>query len=171
MIKAILFRGKRKPAPAVGYDPYSGFQLVLDNIVKDARRRIEHEEKFPFNDPVFDSIRPLFEVRRGDLSQSVVVLGGPHTSLTEHLITALAREHRWHLQVLAGTKFVLSDQDFVLQRLKAPTPLADFGNLMMHEPRERKIPHGQSPRQDPYDLCACDSGKRYRKCCGRGRTW
>lgn len=37
-------------------------------------------------------------------------------------------------------------------------------------PSKRPL-HGQSPRQDPYDLCACDSGKRYRKCCGRGRKW
>lgn len=47
-------------------------------------------------------------------------------------------------------------------------PLALLANLDYEQPKERSIP-GQSPRQDPYGPCNCESGKRYRKCCGRGR--
>lgn len=171
MIHRVVYRCKYKLAPLLGLDRYWGFRFVLDRLVEDQYTRIEHEDAFKFMDPHMEELRQRLTKSNTPFSQPLVILGGPHTNVTAHLIAMLAHEHRWHMHMLAGTHFALSTDEFVIERLNAPSLLADFGNMTIPMPKERKIPVGQSPRQDPYDLCNCDSGKRYRKCCGRGRTW
>lgn len=155
MIKSILFRATRRPAPIssainpiwklpnhmfsgdVWWDKLkAGLKLNAQAIA----RAVEQIRSEPINivligDTHFDAMRV-------------------HKVINErHLLAILSPIGRHN--VTTGALYSL---DQVL-----PTFIKDV-------PSKRQI-HGQSPRQDPYDLCACDSGKRYRKCCGRGRTW
>lgn len=147
MIRRIIYRCKRKSPPALGTCRYDGFSYIYDRLMRVTNTR-------------YVNIPPV--VPRDSVAQ-VVVLGGSLSAMTLRRLAEAASARKMHMALLSS----IPDLDFTLEVSR----LADFGNMTIPMPKERKIPVGQSPRQDPYDLCNCDSGKRYRKCCGRGRTW
>lgn len=155
MIKSILFRGKRKPAPVLSaFNPiwklpshmFSGdvwWDKISAGLKLDAlafERAIKQIHKEPIN---------------------IVLVGDMHLdAMRVHKVIS----DRHTLAVLSpiGRHNVTTGALYSLDQV-LPTFIKDV-------PSDRPI-RGQSPRQDPYDLCNCDSGKRYRKCCGRGRNW